>query len=599
MHSIEETQAWKETEARLRAGSSLFDAEGNHLAPNGYPSDLPYREWVTVRTPGFIRWFGDWLKPARLSAVINRPAPDISGYTITSDNTRDIYRAIGTVANSDTGMSVDFVNAAYGKIIRHREYDPRLIGALKELFGSSMLMSEEVPDFDTPRADGTLHKRRNSIKSFSHFLNMLQMDGKAYLIRYTVQNLRSRKGKGSHQFHSQQLTEMKISNLANVSTLSMWAETSIASDLKLASFIRGVNENVSKVVDRNGEPRIMYHVSIETFSAFLGRRLRDVPGNDEDSAQSPIFCFTTEEAALISGSVLYPAFLDIRNPGTVDWKGHGWSDSIMYLDNNAADMNDGIHMLDIIDNDKGIIADGWIAKEPRQIKSVISNSVTSRTETRNIYFQEPVSMRDAVRELIHGAVETAEDHVPVEYSEDVWNSMFGGERKIDTPIGAVIMGRNQFKKLGGKNRTDIVGMIRPTLERPSFIIRESGKSRNGSDAFNYIKAFNDKDGHRWLFSVVISQDDGWYVISNRGIHQGQLEKLILKESNSLVYVAADNQRTPSFVQRREFTGRPINNLSSGTPGVNDIIFQKSPSNSLGKVCHGYKFFGHNTGKDNP
>ncbi len=176
-------------------------------------------------------------------------------------------------------------------------------------------------------------------------------------------------------------------------------------------------------------------------------------------------------------------------------------------------------------------------------------------------------------ELIQASINTAETHIPVEYSEAVWNSLFGENRSIETPIGSVTMGRNQFKKLADRKRTDIVGMIKPTLERPSFIIRESHGSNNGQDSFNYIKAFNDENGHRWLFSVVISQDDGWYVISNRGIHDNQVIKLILKEENSLAYVAADNQRTPSFVQRRESTGRPIDNLPSGSSGVNQGLFQ--------------------------
>ena len=181
--------------------------------------------------------------------------------------------------------------------------------------------------------------------------------------------------------------------------------------------------------------------------------------------------------------------------------------------------------------------------------------------------------QEEVEALIQRAIETAESHIPVEYSESSWNALFGENRQIETPIGPVVMGHNQFKKLADRKRTDIVGMIKPTLERPSFIIREAHGSNNGNDSFNYIKVFNDKNGHRWLFSVVISQDDGWYVISNRGIHDNQLQKLLLKETNSLAYVAADNQRTPSFVQRRELTGRPIDNLSSQDAAVNKTAYQ--------------------------
>ena len=60
------------TEEQLKANSANFDDRGRHLAPNGQPSNLPYRQWVMVRTPAFKRWFGDWqTNPANSSKVID------------------------------------------------------------------------------------------------------------------------------------------------------------------------------------------------------------------------------------------------------------------------------------------------------------------------------------------------------------------------------------------------------------------------------------------------------------------------------------------------------------------------------------------------
>ena len=251
-----------DTERALRRNPVNFDSEGYHLAPNGKVSNLPYELWLAARTPAFREWFGEWERRAIIENLIKRPVPDISDFEITPSNTKEVYRSIGTAKNKETNINVDFVNSAYGKIIRHKEYNPRLIWAMKELFESAVLMNVEMPDFDTPRADGTVHKRRNSIKSFSHFINTLQMDEQTYLIRYTVQNLKSRRGEGAHQLHSQQITKIKISNLANVSTLSVWAETTVASDLKLTSFLKSVNDDVSQAADENGEPEVVHHFSL-------------------------------------------------------------------------------------------------------------------------------------------------------------------------------------------------------------------------------------------------------------------------------------------------------------------------------------------------
>ena len=72
VEDITATGEWQETEIRLRANEANFDEAGRPLAPNGQLSQLPYREWVTVRTPSFINWFGDWMNdPENASKVVD------------------------------------------------------------------------------------------------------------------------------------------------------------------------------------------------------------------------------------------------------------------------------------------------------------------------------------------------------------------------------------------------------------------------------------------------------------------------------------------------------------------------------------------------
>lgn len=69
------------TEEQLKANSANFDEQGRHLAPNGQPSNLPYRQWVMVRTPAFKRWFGDWQNdPASSSKVIDENSEPLIVY---------------------------------------------------------------------------------------------------------------------------------------------------------------------------------------------------------------------------------------------------------------------------------------------------------------------------------------------------------------------------------------------------------------------------------------------------------------------------------------------------------------------------------------
>ena len=203
------------------------------------------------------------------------------------------------------------------------------------------------------------------------------------------------------------------------------------------------------------------------------------------------------------------------------------------------------------------------------------NTATNRLMQGESLQAKTISQEEA-KALVAGAVDTAEQYVPREYSESDWEAIFSDGREVETPMGTVTIGAHQYEKLQAKKRTDIIGMIRPTLESPSFIIREIGGSNNGNDAFNFIKVFTDGRGHRWIFSVAISQDDGLFIISNRGIHESQVIKLLEgQETSSLAYVAAENQRTPSFVRRREPTGRPTDNLPSGIGDVNQSLFQSA------------------------
>lgn len=72
VEDITSSAEWQETEVRLRANAANFDEAGRPLAPNGQLSQLPYREWVTVRTPSFINWFGDWMNdPENASKVVD------------------------------------------------------------------------------------------------------------------------------------------------------------------------------------------------------------------------------------------------------------------------------------------------------------------------------------------------------------------------------------------------------------------------------------------------------------------------------------------------------------------------------------------------
>lgn len=418
------------TEKRLRANPANFDEQGRHLAPNEKPSKLSYRLWVMVRTPSFKRWFGDWEKASRLRMLLSDEPTDISADSTDADGARDVYKSIGIVVNKETGMAVEFVNSTFGKIERHRGYDPRFIGQLHHLFENSMLMSEEAPDFNTPRADGSRHKDQSSnVIGYTHFLNAFRMDGEDYLVRYTVRNHRTRKPEGLHQFHSQYVSEIKISSLSTETALSVRGAELAASDKKLSAFLQDVNKNVSKVVDENGEPLIVYHGTANEFTvfkrAFLGsstdansarigffftdshrtaegygryasqsearqlyKRVRELErqGRWDEANQIEM---QVEELALNGGSegIIMPVFLDIRKPYEVDAYGANFKNVDGLFAGFEKGRHDGVIVYDLNDNiDDDYTANHYVALESNQIKS-IDNTGAFDPDNPDILFQ--------------------------------------------------------------------------------------------------------------------------------------------------------------------------------------------------------------------
>ena len=181
---------------------------------------------------------------SRFERLMSKKVLDISDDKTTAEDAETVYRSIKTAKNKETGMTVDFVRATFGKLKGHRGYDPIFIGALKQLFEDSVLMITEAPDFETPRADGTLHKDQSSnVVGYTHFINRFKMDGKNYFVRYTVRDLRTRNPDGNHQFHSQYVSEIELSSFSTETALALRGAELAASDLKLASFFRAVNND--------------------------------------------------------------------------------------------------------------------------------------------------------------------------------------------------------------------------------------------------------------------------------------------------------------------------------------------------------------------
>ena len=129
----------------------------------------------------------------------------------------------------------------------------------------------------------------------------------------------------------------------------------------------------------------------------------------------------------------------------------------------------------------------------------------------------------------------------IELSPENWRAEFGEDGVVNTPIGDVKMGDNQYLKLAQRGSDGKLGMIKPTLTRPDVIIEEESSRKDGqiaerNSSFVFVKAFTNAEGTRdYMFtSVTILRDGKEVVISNQEKETPRIKRL-LKEG-TLAYI---------------------------------------------------------------
>lgn len=120
----------------------------------------------------------------------------------------------------------------------------------------------------------------------------------------------------------------------------------------------------------------------------------------------------------------------------------------------------------------------------------------------------------------------------IELTPENWVKEFGNDGIVNTPIGEVKQGDNQYLKLAQQGRNSKLGMVRPTLERPSIIILDERPAREGKSdrdtSFVFIKTFIKEDGTRYYYftSVTVSKEGKEVVISSQERSANRISKLL-------------------------------------------------------------------------
>lgn len=509
--------------------------KGYHCAPNGKPSRLSEEQWLWVRTPNFKRWFGDWESLAEaypeneifdIDEAYKFARKNLQGGSFTS---KDGYGA--TLGRE----GIDKMNSglARGKTANNRLH-ALAFANIGKLFGNSELLETEPPK------DGN-----TNIKRYLKFYAPLYMDG-LYAVKITVKELSGNNGNRLYSIEGLDIT--KESEYRGQSRGSK--ENSILADYSdsvnnFVKKLREVKENVSQVVDENGEPLVVYH---GTNWKPLAEKAGEAVFKDESYfTASKTYANRYKKGA----GEIYDFFLNIKKPFDTrnpkereifEKEFYGkWGNGAPLSERGLPDWTDGSDLWEFLqekgyDYDSIVLDEGgdggygdsvsyrgesYVPLKPNQVKSATDNVGT---------FSENPDIRWSIRE------DSELDKIDRDFRE-LYDRYRGGEvsaedlqKEIDDFMGDFHSERTPERKIieyaTPKEKIydidEAVDFVRKNLlNKPiNNYVEQEGKivsatiSRNCLDKINSGKARGKTNNNR-LYALAVANIDRLFTLSNR------------------------------------------------------------------------------------
>lgn len=193
-------------------------------------------------------------------------------------------------------------------------------------------------------------------------------------------------------------------------------------------------------------------------------------------------------------------------------------------------------------------------------------------------------------EEINGIMSQIEDDaepvVEMELTPDNWAAQFGESGIVETPIGSVKMGENQYYKLAQKGRNGKLGMIKPTLENPTVVIEEKSMAKDGQEterasSYIFVKSFISEDGHRTYYftSITVQKDGREVVISNQEKERSRIKRLLKDGRLAYIKEATLPSESNTSTQGNQ-PANPIGDVSEGKGTENNSTEQEKSSENL-------------------
>lgn len=244
-------------------------ADGTYMkAPNGKRTNLTERQWAHVRTKAFKEWFGDWEKTARIEKLKESKPIKITGNEIEASDDIKVYRENakkhglnlrGEYTNTDTGHVISLSKGSIKEVTSHDVSNEQLqsVAAIPQIIENSVYIDT------VENADKAKHP---DVVSYDYYVCGLKIGGVDYTVKAVIANSTT-----GERYYDHKLTEIEkgklISLTAGIPNPGNENNQPL-SNVKDKRLISILQTNSSKVVDENGEPRVVYHGTPSEFTVF-------------------------------------------------------------------------------------------------------------------------------------------------------------------------------------------------------------------------------------------------------------------------------------------------------------------------------------------
>ena len=305
-------------EAFDRTDRARFSTQ--RLAPNGKPSNLNELQWNQVRTPEFKAWFGDW----EAFAILNgNPLAYLKAADAPKGRYKDIEMWAAAIFEKQGGIAV---REGIGEIL----LDERSAKTAMAHSGANDYKKVAFASVkDVIERGALVHKSSTSEEDSFYFSAPIDIDGVTNIETVLVHRDVNTKRMYLHSVTTKEnLLSKRVSGADDLT--SKLAGSTNAEGIRRIIQDLIIGKDISKVVDKNGAPLVVYHGTMTSdLFEFNPRASVELYGRPEGIDAIGSWFSTDKSYAKGFGDNLAETYLSIKNPAVYEsWEAlmSEWSD---------------------------------------------------------------------------------------------------------------------------------------------------------------------------------------------------------------------------------------------------------------------------------